>query len=240
MATELKPFVSFFGILIFVVCVSFVAEARLLRSTIMQKLQSPAGDVIIGDDSWNWLSFRAVKVGQSTPGGVVHKYTINAKTLDEINNSGPSPRGDGHKLDKMNDSESSFRGNEDNLNEINNFGPSPRGNRHKLDEMNDFGSSSLDNGYNLDEMNDSGPSPRRNGHEYFDAKLLGEIKDSGPSPGNNNDYTNTKTLGGIKDAGPSLGNNNVYTNFKTLKEIKDSGPTPGNGHHKYTNVETLG
>ncbi|KAH8486023.1 hypothetical protein H0E87_027469 [Populus deltoides] len=37
---------------------------------------------------------------------------------------------------------------------------------------------------------------------FFDGLSLGEIKQSGPTPGVGNGFTNSKTLGGIKD-GPS-------------------------------------
>ncbi|XP_034910316.1 uncharacterized protein [Populus alba] len=44
---------------------------------------------------------------------------------------------------------------------------------------------------------------------FFDGLSLGELKQSGPSPGVGNSFTNSQTLGGIKDAGPSpcCGNN---------------------------------
>jgi len=45
---------------------------------------------------------------------------------------------------------------------------------------------------------------------FFDGLSLGEIKQSGPTPGVGNGFTNSKTLGGIKD-GPSPCCGNKYT-----------------------------
>ncbi|KAI5588813.1 hypothetical protein BDE02_05G121200 [Populus trichocarpa] len=45
---------------------------------------------------------------------------------------------------------------------------------------------------------------------FFDGLSLGELKQSGPSPGVGNSFTNSQTLGGIKD-GPSPCCGNKYT-----------------------------
>jgi hypothetical protein len=45
---------------------------------------------------------------------------------------------------------------------------------------------------------------------FFDGLSLGEIKQSGPSPGVGHEFTNSQTLGGIK-AGPSPCCGNKYT-----------------------------
>ncbi|CAI9752882.1 unnamed protein product [Fraxinus pennsylvanica] len=75
----------------------------------------------------------------------------------------------------------------------------------------------------------AGPSPGE-GHKFTNAKTLGGIKDSGPSPpGEGHGFNNAKTLGGIKDSGPSPGEGNKFTNANT-HGVKDSGPSPGAGH----------
>lgn len=76
----------------------------------------------------------------------------------------------------------------------------------------------------------AGPSPGA-GHKFTDAKTLGGIKDSGPSPsGDGHKFTNAKTLGGIKNSGPSPGEGNKFTNAYTHGGVKKSGPSPGDGH----------
>ncbi|CAA2964772.1 precursor of CEP16-like [Olea europaea subsp. europaea] len=76
----------------------------------------------------------------------------------------------------------------------------------------------------------AGPSPGA-GHKFTDAKTLGGIKDSGPSPpGDGHKFTNAKTLGGIKNSGPSPGEGNKFTNAYTHGVVKKSGPSPGDGH----------
>ncbi|KAJ1421174.1 hypothetical protein SESBI_13894 [Sesbania bispinosa] len=83
----------------------------------------------------------------------------------------------------------------------------------------------------LGEMKQSGPSPGE-GHKFTNSETLGGIKDSGPSgPGVGHKFTNTETLGGIKESGPSPGGQgHQFTTSETLGGIKDSGPSPGQGH----------
>nr|DAD21421.1 TPA_asm: hypothetical protein HUJ06_022884 [Nelumbo nucifera] len=59
------------------------------------------------------------------------------------------------------------------------------------------------------------------------SQTLGNIKDSGPSPGAGHSFTNSQTLGGIKNSGPSPGAGHGFSNDQTLAGIKDSGPRRG-------------
>ncbi|GKV53640.1 hypothetical protein SLEP1_g60157, partial [Rubroshorea leprosula] len=72
---------------------------------------------------------------------------------------------------------------------------------------------------------------------FLDGLCLGAIKQSGPSPGQGNNYPYSQTLGGIK-GGPSPGQGNKFTDSQTLGGIK-GGPSPGQGN-KFTDSQTLG